>query len=197
MKKLNSKGFSAVEVLLVMLIVAVLGGIGYYIYQARNKTDVSSSTAKTENSTQAAEKDEQAQSKEEAKTTVAIKDWNVKITQPTGETVVVSTPMGADNVTGALGTVYVYVPKYDKNYTCGSSDGETNKAKVVTIQKFSSNSNIESNTKNQPDVTKTVGNYKYGIYGIKQVTECYDAATAPVIQSLISQYLKDISVSSS
>jgi type II secretory pathway pseudopilin PulG len=38
MKKLNQKGFGAVETLLVLLIVGILGGAGWYIYQAQQKT---------------------------------------------------------------------------------------------------------------------------------------------------------------
>jgi hypothetical protein len=39
MKKLNSDGFSVVEVLLVLILIAMVGGVGYYIYQTKSKTN--------------------------------------------------------------------------------------------------------------------------------------------------------------
>lgn len=44
MKKLNSKGFSAVEVILLMVIVAIIGGAGYYIYQANDENSATEDT---------------------------------------------------------------------------------------------------------------------------------------------------------
>lgn len=37
MNKLNTKGFGAVEILLVLVIVGIFGGVGYYVYQANRK----------------------------------------------------------------------------------------------------------------------------------------------------------------
>ncbi len=39
MKKLNSKGFSAVEVLIIVVIVGVLGGVGWYVWNNKQKND--------------------------------------------------------------------------------------------------------------------------------------------------------------
>lgn len=55
MKKLNTKGFSAVEVLLVILIVAVLGGIGYMVYNNRNKAATKTETTTQKSTTKVAE----------------------------------------------------------------------------------------------------------------------------------------------
>src|SRR5689334_22132151 len=38
MKKLTSQGFAALEALLIVVIVAILGGTGYYVYHANQKT---------------------------------------------------------------------------------------------------------------------------------------------------------------
>jgi hypothetical protein len=37
LKALNKKGFAAVEALLIVIILAIIGGTGYYVYQANNK----------------------------------------------------------------------------------------------------------------------------------------------------------------
>ncbi len=42
MKKLNQKGFGIVEVLLVILLIGLVGGIGYYVYNQAQKNDETS-----------------------------------------------------------------------------------------------------------------------------------------------------------
>lgn len=39
MKKLNSKGFSGAEALLIIIIIAIIGGVAYYVYQANRDID--------------------------------------------------------------------------------------------------------------------------------------------------------------
>lgn len=39
MKKLNKKGFSAVELVLLLVLVLAIAGVGYYIYKAKKNTD--------------------------------------------------------------------------------------------------------------------------------------------------------------
>lgn len=38
MKKLNTKGFGAIEALLIVVIVGVIGGVGYFVYNSQKKT---------------------------------------------------------------------------------------------------------------------------------------------------------------
>jgi hypothetical protein len=45
MKKLNSKGFSAVEGLLVLIVVGIIAGAGWYVWQARNNANSALDTA--------------------------------------------------------------------------------------------------------------------------------------------------------
>lgn len=57
----NQKGFSALEALLILVIIGILGGTGWYVWSSKNKTDqalnnaanssVNETTAKTKNST--------------------------------------------------------------------------------------------------------------------------------------------------
>jgi prepilin-type N-terminal cleavage/methylation domain-containing protein len=54
MKKLNSKGFSIVEILLVILIITVLGGIGYMVYSNHNKAATKTETTNQTNTTKPA-----------------------------------------------------------------------------------------------------------------------------------------------
>src|SRR5438309_2039093 len=42
MKKLNQKGFAALEIILVVLLLAVISGAGYYVYTSRHDSKTSS-----------------------------------------------------------------------------------------------------------------------------------------------------------
>lgn len=43
MTKLNNKAFALIEGLLIFVIIAIIGGVGYYIYQANNNDDINGS----------------------------------------------------------------------------------------------------------------------------------------------------------
>lgn len=77
MKK-NEKGFSAVEVLLVLVVIGLLGGAGWYVWQSKNKNDQSTTStsqadSKRENNKEAP-KDEVATAKY-----LTIKEWGVRL----------------------------------------------------------------------------------------------------------------------
>lgn len=47
MKKLNKKGFGAVEMLLIILLLGLIGGVGWYVWKQRSDKQTSSTTAPT------------------------------------------------------------------------------------------------------------------------------------------------------
>lgn len=49
--KSNQKGFSAAEALIILVIVGVIGGAGWYVWQSKNKSDSASTTNNTTQST--------------------------------------------------------------------------------------------------------------------------------------------------
>ncbi len=55
-KSLNQKGFAAMEAVLVVVILAIIGGTGYYVYQANNKATDTQNTAQTNANTAAPHK---------------------------------------------------------------------------------------------------------------------------------------------
>jgi uncharacterized protein (UPF0333 family) len=72
-KKLNQKGFAAIEAVLILAIVAIVGGTGYYIYQANNKATDTQNSAQTNANTATPHK------KSDTKATyLTIKEWNVR-----------------------------------------------------------------------------------------------------------------------
>lgn len=55
MKKLNSKGFSAVEALLILVIVGAIAGVGWYVYSMRNDAASNNEITSASESTQSTE----------------------------------------------------------------------------------------------------------------------------------------------
>ncbi len=51
MKKLNNNGFSIIEGLLIVIVLGVMGGVGFYVYKAAEATDKSSSNSNTSTQT--------------------------------------------------------------------------------------------------------------------------------------------------
>lgn len=77
MKK-NEKGFSVVEILIVLVVVGLIGGTGWYVWQPKHKTTENNKS--TTNSTPATE--QKATDNPEVKSEVnylTIKEWGVKI----------------------------------------------------------------------------------------------------------------------
>lgn len=48
MRKLNSKGFSGIETLLILIILGLVGSVGYYVFQAKDRTGKTASSARTD-----------------------------------------------------------------------------------------------------------------------------------------------------
>jgi uncharacterized protein (UPF0333 family) len=71
-KKLNQKGFSAVEGLLILIIILLVGFIGYYVWHTQKTTDKTIDTASN------ATKSSPAKSSSQQKF-LSIKEWGVKL----------------------------------------------------------------------------------------------------------------------
>lgn len=82
--KSNQKGFGAVEVLLVLILIGILGGVGFYVYNSNKKSnqkaDTTSTASKAE--TKVADKSTDTETVKEADANLGylvIKEWGVKI----------------------------------------------------------------------------------------------------------------------
>lgn len=74
-KSLNQRGFGAVEALLIIVIVGIVGGTGYYVYRANNNSTNTQDSAQTDANTAAPHK------KTDAKPTVqyeTLTEWGVR-----------------------------------------------------------------------------------------------------------------------
>ncbi|MDB5163622.1 MAG: hypothetical protein JWS12_239 [Candidatus Saccharibacteria bacterium] len=82
MKKINQKGFSAVEGLLILVIVSVIGFIGWYVWNSNKKTTTSyNNAAATNQAASTTKKSTSAASETAAKPTTKyfeVKEWGVK-----------------------------------------------------------------------------------------------------------------------
>lgn len=122
MKKLNEKGFGVVEGLLVVVIVALLGGAGFYVYNSNKKTSESlNNTGNSEIST----------NKKSSEETVKVPDL---ITYEGANRVVIKQKSEVDKLKGASQSFKDYIasligtePKIDP--VCDSPE-------VVTVEKI-------------------------------------------------------------
>jgi len=82
MKKLNTKGFGAIEVFLILVVVAIIAGAGYMVYNSQKKTNTAlDNAAKSQVDPQKSEKKEDVkpEDNEPNEDHIAIKQWGVKI----------------------------------------------------------------------------------------------------------------------
>ncbi len=64
MKILNNKGFGAIESILIVVIIAAIGGAGYYVYNSQKKTNAALDNAsKAQSDPQKSEKKEKVETK--------------------------------------------------------------------------------------------------------------------------------------
>lgn len=143
MKKLRNRGFAAMELILMLLIIAIIGGAGYYVYNSQKKTNDSlGSTASSGSTPQKTEK-ETSTSEEgvvgtHENTTLGIsftypKDWTKKVQEldkTFKENVWISSPdykevpedpFGAIE-TGGIFMVQVYATEYKNNDELKAND---------------------------------------------------------------------------
>jgi Tfp pilus assembly protein PilE len=82
MIKLNQKGFSALEVALILVIVGIVAGTGYFVYHATNKSNDTLNQANLNTESAVKHKKKDAAKKPEAKTSTP-STTNSTTTQPT------------------------------------------------------------------------------------------------------------------
>ena len=142
MKKLDSKGFGALELVLILLVVIVLGGVGYYVYRNHSKkTQTVSTQAATTTPSQDFEVD----------------SWGIMIPL-TGN--LVGVKAGTVNDSGYSATdqsVDVVAPALDSTWTCEASAG----VKGI-IGSVSRTTKDKRSGPGEPLVSKKVGTYTYG-----------------------------------
>jgi len=78
MKKLNQRGFSVGQVLLGILVLGVIGGVGYYVYASNQKKSSTEQQPATSTVNQPAEQQEGAVSQTNQADYFVVEGWNVK-----------------------------------------------------------------------------------------------------------------------
>ncbi len=73
-KSINQRGFAALEAFLILIIVAIIGGTGYYIYHANSKATDTQNAAQTDANTAVSHTSNDTA----AQKFVTIKEWNVR-----------------------------------------------------------------------------------------------------------------------
>ncbi|HEX4774640.1 MAG TPA: hypothetical protein VH234_03930 [Candidatus Saccharimonadales bacterium] len=73
--KLNSKGFAPIEMLLIVIIVVMLGGVGYYVFHAQSKSTDNLNQASSESQSAVVDKNKKTQEAENTLITAAVKAY--------------------------------------------------------------------------------------------------------------------------
>lgn len=102
-KSMNQKGFAAIEAVLVIVILAIVGGTGYYIYQANNKAIDTQNAAQTNANTATPPK----------KNYLTIKEWDVRLPYNGQDTYTYKFDEGSD-----LSVVTIVSSDLAKKYDC-------------------------------------------------------------------------------
>lgn len=90
MKKLNTKGFGVVEALLIVVIVGIIGGVGYFVYNSQMKTEATlDRAAKLQNDPQKTEKKQEDKYLE-----ITEEGIKIKLSEPILDAYVISNESG-------------------------------------------------------------------------------------------------------
>lgn len=109
-KPLNQKGFTALETVLIIVVLAVIGGAGYYVYHQNHKTK----TAQTQNSASKTDSTASSQASKPASKTkyLSIKEWGVQAPVTNGDTLTYKFDSGSQ------ATAMIISQKLSQNYDC-------------------------------------------------------------------------------
>jgi Tfp pilus assembly protein PilE len=114
MKKLNSKGFTLVHALLLVVIAGMIAGVGYFVYNSQKKTNTALDNAtKSQNDPQKSEKKEEAQEQDEDPT----KDWKSYANQDPSVWLTASNPESCSE------GLVLFAPTQDSLGICASEKG--------------------------------------------------------------------------
>lgn len=151
MKKLNAKGFSPLHILLLIVMVGLIGGVGYYVYSSQKKTNTAlDNAAKSQGEPQKSEKKEEVKKQT---ITVDYANWD-KVAKPElseNETAQYKAKNGnatlsvySTNPIIFYSSNAPYYCKYENNQWVAYSGTNSSGAPTVSYTKEASNTNCDS-----------------------------------------------------
>lgn len=153
MKRLNEKGFSAIEAILLLVIISLVGFVGYFVYNSQQKTNSTlDDTAKSQGEIQ--------KSENSLPTYVLPEAWSKLQCDSIDSTGVVASPDNdkAVDCDDRTNTVFIYV-------TSGSNDKclTINEVEDIKKNKMVNSYDCEEITVNNVKVIKTIADYGGGL----------------------------------
>lgn len=137
----NEQGFSVVEVLLVLIFIAIVFFIGFYVAHAQKDK-----TANTTNTTTTAQKTS-SDSKTSESRYLDITEWGVKLPQPSGDTLQATSP--------SEDSVGIISKNLSDQYGCTENG-------AGMIKRWKAGATEDSSGMPVPQVVVTVSGYSYG-----------------------------------
>jgi uncharacterized protein (UPF0333 family) len=111
----NQKGFAALEAVLIVVILAILGGTGYYVYHANKKADDTlNSASQAAQSSPSKSKSIKASAANSAPKYFTITEWGVRAPETNGDTLTYKFTSSTDNVAEVISQ------KLSQSYGCNS-----------------------------------------------------------------------------
>lgn len=172
----NERGFTAVEAVLIVVVVSLLAGVGWYVYRMNNKDD-----KKEVNTSQADDKKTENKPAEEtdSKTYVTVKEWNLRA-EYSGKPVLLY-------VINEQGNATFSTKDLEKNYKgCTAENGVSG---MIRRLKPTDGTTVDGDAPTAQDAAKTnpdyvkVGDYYYHYVGPQSVCGDPEAPAALLVEA--------------
>ena len=162
----NQKGFTTVEGLLILVIVAIIGGTGYYVYHSQKQTDKTLDSAANTSQSAVNQKTTAAKTTQAASTGyLVIKEWGVKFKEDSSSTDAYYKFYPADEDPNQQ---YLYLDSKDLD-AHSAPDGTSCAGEYIAIlSRYNNGDSGINDPMNAAIAEKTVGNYTYTMATLKQ-----------------------------
>lgn len=150
--KHNQKGFSAVEVVIMLVIIGLIGATGWYVWQQRNKN-----TATPTQNTSSINPNSQIDDQSDSIKYLTLTDFKARI--PLNDKTS-GLQLGSVSTSGhneADKNVEIIAPELDDSWTCEAVDGVKG-----SIGSISVTTQKKRSGPGEPAVAKTIGDYTFG-----------------------------------
>lgn len=161
MRKLNTKGFGAVEALLIIVIVGLIAGVGHYIFVVR-QNEMKKPSEEYISLSEKAKDDQTRKDNQSQQNILIIEDWDIEIPK---SGILSSVKLGTleksfydENDV----TVSVLSPDIDASWTC-DPDENGEKASIATIGR---SKNEKRSGPYEPVAIKKIGEYTYSLEAV-------------------------------
>lgn len=156
--KINQKGFGAVEVIIVLVVVGLIGGAGWYVWQ-KNKDNDSTKTTQNDRPSKSENKPAEQSQQTSASNFLVLTDFNAKIPLDDKTSGLKLGAVKQSAYSEADKSVPIIASQLDSVWKCEVDADGNFKGTIGTI---SITTGVKRAGPQEPLATKKVGNYTFG-----------------------------------